>query len=430
MLFVNCRWQFSAGCQIAGFLGVLSSELSVFTLAVITMERYYAITHAMHLNKRLSLRHASYIMTTGWIFSITLATLPLVGISDYRKFAVCLPFEVGSKLSLGYVVFLMLANGTAFTILTGCYLKMYCSIRGSQAWNSNDCRIAKRMALLVFTDFFCWAPIAFFSFFAVAGVTIISVEGAKVLTIFVLPFNSCANPFLYAITTKQFKKDCVVICKRIEESRVTRGIGRRRNSSNFSNRLNDQLNSVNEQKDDHFKVANSNGIHHHHHHNQNNIVPDYSRRLINSPIEVRTVKRESFDTNSWGLDRLRNFFSDSRELSSRDKSCAKEDFELRAKSDVGHLLFSRKSQKPEFASSVSSENISSRSDSWRHNGIPMRLLDRNVMATAMMACGGVDHDLCHRKASQESDLSSKMDSSIATSTFRVSRYGIANFISS
>ena len=49
-------WQFSGACQTAGFFGVLSSELSVFTLAVITLERNYAITHAMHLNKRLSLR--------------------------------------------------------------------------------------------------------------------------------------------------------------------------------------------------------------------------------------------------------------------------------------------------------------------------------------------------------------------------------------
>lgn len=45
-------WQMSVGCQLAGFLGVLSAELSVYTLAVITLERNYAITHAMHLNKR------------------------------------------------------------------------------------------------------------------------------------------------------------------------------------------------------------------------------------------------------------------------------------------------------------------------------------------------------------------------------------------
>ncbi|KAB7495549.1 Lutropin-choriogonadotropic hormone receptor, partial [Armadillidium nasatum] len=228
-------WQMSTGCRIAGFFGVLSSELSVYTLTVITLERNYAITHAMHLNKRLSLRHAAYIMSAGWVFSIIMAVLPIMGISDYRKFAVCLPFETAGG-GLAYVIFLMFINGIAFLILMGCYLKIYCAIRGSQAWNSNDSRIAKRMALLVFTDFLCWAPIAFLSLTAASGVQLISLEEAKIFTIFILPLNSCCNPFLYALLTKQFKKDCVMLCKTIEESRVTRGIGRCRHSSNFSNR--------------------------------------------------------------------------------------------------------------------------------------------------------------------------------------------------
>jgi leucine-rich repeat-containing G protein-coupled receptor 6 len=62
------------------------------------------------------------------------------------------------------------------------------------------------MALLVFTDFMCWAPIAFFALTAAGGFNLISLEQAKVFTIFILPLNSCCNPFLYAILTKQFKK--------------------------------------------------------------------------------------------------------------------------------------------------------------------------------------------------------------------------------
>src|SRR5699024_7319536 len=142
----------------------------------------------------------------------------------------------------------MFINGVAFLILMGCYLRMYCAIRGSQAWNSNDSRIAKRMALLVFTDFCCWAPIAFFSLTAVFGLELISLKEAKVFTVFILPLNSCANPFLYAICTKQLKKDCVLLCKRIEESRVTRGIGRRRNSSNFSRHTPANTNSAIEKR--------------------------------------------------------------------------------------------------------------------------------------------------------------------------------------
>ena len=126
----------------------------------------------------------------------------------------------------GYVCFIMLINCIAFCIIVGCYMKMYCSIRGSSAWNSNDSRVAKRMALLVFTDFFCWAPISFFSLTAAFGLELISLNDAKIFTIFVLPLNSCANPFLYAIFTKQFKKDCGLICKRIEESTMRRSLSR------------------------------------------------------------------------------------------------------------------------------------------------------------------------------------------------------------
>jgi hypothetical protein len=44
---------------------------------------------------------AGYIVSAGWLMSLILALLPLFGISDYRKFAVCLPFETGDSVSLG-----------------------------------------------------------------------------------------------------------------------------------------------------------------------------------------------------------------------------------------------------------------------------------------------------------------------------------------
>ena len=60
------KWQTSSGCLVAGFLGVVSSELSVFTLMIITVERHYAIANAMQFNKRVSLRKAGniYVLST------------------------------------------------------------------------------------------------------------------------------------------------------------------------------------------------------------------------------------------------------------------------------------------------------------------------------------------------------------------------------
>ena len=49
--------------------------------------------------------------------------------------------------------------------------------------------------------------------FAFLGIIKFENEFIKVFTVFILPLNSCCNPFLYAILTKKFQKECVMICK-------------------------------------------------------------------------------------------------------------------------------------------------------------------------------------------------------------------------
>lgn len=78
----------------------------------------------------------------------------------------------------------------------------------------NDMTIAKRMALLVFTDFACWAPIAFFGLTAVAGYPLIDLTNSKILLATIYPLNSCANPFLYVIFTKQYRRDFFILVSR------------------------------------------------------------------------------------------------------------------------------------------------------------------------------------------------------------------------
>lgn len=188
---------------------------------------------------------------------------------------------------------------------------------------------------------------------------------------FILPLNSCCNPFLYAILTKQFKKDCVLICKAIEESRVTRGIGRCRHSSNFSNRQ---------------TPANTNSLADRS--SRENQPPcACNARLIEETSDCPT--RECSSNRWWGMRILLPCAQSNKRQHIRNRS-----------DQYAYQIAEIQQKQHKRASSVSSsENFSSsRSDSWRqthHCGIPLRLLDPKRRASSW---------LITRKPSQDSNL--------------------------
>uniref|UniRef100_P22888-2 Isoform Short of Lutropin-choriogonadotropic hormone receptor n=1 Tax=Homo sapiens TaxID=9606 RepID=P22888-2 len=217
-------WQTGSGCSTAGFFTVFASELSVYTLTVITLERWHTITYAIHLDQKLRLRHAILIMLGGWLFSSLIAMLPLVGVSNYMKVSICFPMDVETTLSQVYILTILILNVVAFFIICACYIKIYFAVRNPELMATNkDTKIAKKMAILIFTDFTCMAPISFFAISAAFKVPLITVTNSKVLLVLFYPINSCANPFLYAIFTKTFQRDFFLLlskfgcCKRRAE---------------------------------------------------------------------------------------------------------------------------------------------------------------------------------------------------------------------
>ncbi|KAG7492484.1 hypothetical protein MATL_G00015110 [Megalops atlanticus] len=208
-------WQTGPGCGAAGFFTVFASELSVYTLTAITLERWYTITFAMRLDRKLRLGHACAVMLAGWVFAALAALLPTVGVSSYMKVSICLPMDVETPLSQAYVVTLLLLNVAAFLAVCVCYLRIYLTVRNpSFVPASGDMRIAKRMAVLIFTDFLCMAPISFFAISAALKLPLITVSHSKVLLVLFYPINSCSNPFLYAFFTKTFRRDFFILASR------------------------------------------------------------------------------------------------------------------------------------------------------------------------------------------------------------------------
>ncbi|KPP73640.1 Lutropin-choriogonadotropic hormone receptor-like [Scleropages formosus] len=181
-------WQTGPGCAAAGFLSVFGSELSP--------------------ERRLGLSRALLTMAGGWFLCLGVALLPLVGVSSYRKVSVCLPMDIETPLAQAFVILLLFLNVAAFLIVCACYARIYQAVWNPEfAGRNADAKIAKRMAVLIFTDFLCMAPISFFAISAAFKVPLITVTNSKILLVLFYPINSCANPFLYAICTKAFRRD-------------------------------------------------------------------------------------------------------------------------------------------------------------------------------------------------------------------------------
>ncbi|KAM6445460.1 thyrotropin receptor isoform 3-T3 [Rhynochetos jubatus] len=238
------EWQTGPGCNTAGFFTVFASELSVYTLTVITLERWYAITFAMRPDRKIRLRHALLIMLGGWLSCFLLALLPLVGVSSYTKVSICLPMDTETPVAEAYVVFVLLCNIIAFVIICACYIKIYVTVRNPQYKSGDkDTKIAKRMAVLIFTDFLCMAPISFHALSAIMNKPLITVTNSKILLVLFYPLNSCANPFLYAIFTKAFRRDVFILLSKFgiceHQAQVYRGqtISAKNSSGSYGQRI-------------------------------------------------------------------------------------------------------------------------------------------------------------------------------------------------
>uniref|UniRef100_A0A671YML1 Lutropin-choriogonadotropic hormone receptor n=1 Tax=Sparus aurata TaxID=8175 RepID=A0A671YML1_SPAAU len=202
------EWQTGPGCSAAGFLSVFGGELSVYTLSTITLERWHTITNALQVERHLLLTQAASIMAAGWLISLGMGMLPLVGVSSYSKVSMCLPMDIETPLAQTFIIIILLFNVGAFIVVCVCYVLIYLAVKNPEVpRRSADTKMAKRMAVLIFTDFLCMAPISFFAISAAFKVPLITVTNSKILLVLFFPINSCANPFLYAIFTKAFRKD-------------------------------------------------------------------------------------------------------------------------------------------------------------------------------------------------------------------------------
>ncbi|XP_048583834.1 uncharacterized protein LOC5504590 isoform X1 [Nematostella vectensis] len=183
----DIEWRSGIGCQVAGILSMLSSEVSVLILTVITADRLACIVFPFKF-KRLKKRSATFTCTVVWIFSLVISVLPVAGLEYfydkkgyfgfYGRSAVCLALQLSEDRPAGWeyaVVIFIGVNLVAFMFMLFAYIAMFWTVkRVSRAVRSTsmskESAMAKKLIFIILTDFCCWMPVIVIGILSLTGV--------------------------------------------------------------------------------------------------------------------------------------------------------------------------------------------------------------------------------------------------------------------
>ncbi len=210
-------WQNGPGCKAAGFIAVFASELSVFILVLLTLERVHTIRYTFNTNEKGKMNVAITFSVIAVLLSAMLASLPLVGINSYSKVSVCLPYVTEKWTDKAYIGVLLSIHLVGFLIILFSYVYIFRNICKSPAAQQKKKEIsmaALKITILIITAFVCWIPLVVIGYLALGDIKAVNTAQAKYLIVLVYPLNACLNPFIYALFTRQFRQKISLLLKR------------------------------------------------------------------------------------------------------------------------------------------------------------------------------------------------------------------------
>nr|KAG5710002.1 hypothetical protein BaRGS_030078 [Batillaria attramentaria] len=158
----------------------------------------------------LSAQHGiKHVIRHSFFYRLVTRTLkpnPTTDWEFYGQNGICLPLPItqrsfkgqdyafGVFIVLNFVLFLVIGAGQAL-IFYNIHSSAMATMKGHR---KQDTVIARRLFLIVCTDFCCWFPIGLMGLLASSGIPIPGVVNV-LAAVFVLPINSALNPFLYTI---------------------------------------------------------------------------------------------------------------------------------------------------------------------------------------------------------------------------------------
>ena len=253
-------WRNGPVCQAAGVLVTMASLTSLLFISLITVERYLAVKYPFG-EVRLSARTVNAAVTGVWLFGFSAALLPLLPLTRHWEIfssngmCVALPLSSERRPGQWYGATLFVGVDLIFFVFIGVgQTAIYTAVkdqgkRTRKHMNQNtqflenqkrqEFAVARRLSLIVITDFLCWFPIITMGVMALSGFDL-GDEAYRWCALLVLPINSALNPLLYTVpeirkrwedfqaARRQAKKEASTRRRRSKTKMAAKPIPRRR----------------------------------------------------------------------------------------------------------------------------------------------------------------------------------------------------------
>ncbi|XP_030390865.1 urotensin-2 receptor-like [Gopherus evgoodei] len=212
------EWYFGdVGCRILFSLDFLTMHASIFTLTVMSTERYFAVLKPLDTVKRSkSYRKAIAIVIWAVSLLLTLPMLIMIQLVQRDRKSICLP--TWSKLS--YKIYLTILFCTSIVgpgvIIGYLYIRLARTYWVSQTASFKQTKRLpnQKVLYLIFTivlvfwacflPFWIWQLL--FQYYESFPLSPKAMRNINYLTTCLTYSNSCINPFLYTLLTKNYKE--------------------------------------------------------------------------------------------------------------------------------------------------------------------------------------------------------------------------------
>ncbi|XP_077989875.1 visual pigment-like receptor peropsin [Glandiceps talaboti] len=228
---VTGRWLYGeTACSCYAFLNAAAGVNSIFTLAVLSVERYLVIRCPLttrKITRRLALVHVSLI----WVMTLITTTPPFFGWGRYTPegpgTSCSVNWESGKPSDVSYILFLFtVVLFIPLVIMVFCYWNVayvvyksskrvadFTTVTRHTNLAKKETKVAVMVVLMVACFVICWGPYAVLSLYVAFGNAEKVTTTMAFIPSIVAKSSTVYNPIIYFALNKKFREAIIVILK-------------------------------------------------------------------------------------------------------------------------------------------------------------------------------------------------------------------------